>query len=238
MQNSPVCILLHAVKYGDKSIILKTLHKEGIRSYFVHNFLKKSKNKYPFLNWPLSVIEIEERISTKSKLPIAKNLSLAFIPKNISYDIMKQSVALFMADVLFHFVKEENDGIESIYTYVLTAIKALDKNEQLSGYFPVKFGYDMADILGYGIYLEKNNETFFNHRLLHFQHNETPECFNSTTSEIFKTLLSVPIENINEIRSDRAIARQLFQQMLQFFKNKIPESGHMKSPQILNAIYK
>ena len=125
-----------------------------------------------------------------------------------------------MADVLFHFVKEENDCIESVYSYVLKAIKALDENEQLSGYFPVKFGYDMANILGYGIYIGKSNERFFNQNLLHFQDNETPECFNSTTSEIFKNLLSIPIENINEIRSDRAIAKQLFQQMLQFFKNR------------------
>lgn len=237
MQYSPVCILLHAVKYGEKSMIIKTLHEEGLQSLFIYNYLRKGKNKYPFLRWPLAIVEIEINHSGKASLPVAKNLTLAYVPVNLSRDVMRQSVALFMADILYHFVKNENDQLENIYNYVIHAIKALDQNERLSTYFSIKFGYDIAELLGYGIHKGLDSQAFFNSKALQFQMDKDADCLGQNASEILKKILAVDIKQVHEIKTDNNIAKELFQTMIEFFKSRIPEAGLLKSPKILHDLF-
>lgn len=237
MQES-VSIVLHTVKYGDKNLIIKTLNRGGIKSYFLNNYLKKGKNIYPFLNLPLAIIELEESTNLKASLPFARNISLAYVPRMINRDIARQSIALFMADVLYNFIKEENDRIEDIFDYIIKAIISLDSSETLSSCFSIKFGYDIAGMLGYGIHTSKTNDLFFNTKTLHFQSTKSSYCLNEKESAVLKSILLTDIDKINEIKTEISVARKLFQQMLTFLKNKIPESGLLKSPQILHALYK
>ncbi|PLW92531.1 MAG: hypothetical protein C0592_10345 [Marinilabiliales bacterium] len=232
------CIILHTIKYGEKSLIIKALHKNGLKSYFLNNYTKKGKNIYPFLSWPLAIVELEEKIISKSSLPFARNLALAYVPRIISRDVMRQSVALFMADILYHFIREENDRIDSVFNYIVEAIKSLDTAENLSSCFSIKFGYDIADLIGYGINSGKKSESHFNTKELQFQSHKSPHCLSVAESETFKAILETDISLINRIKPEITVSKKLFQEMISFFKNKIPESGSLKSPQILHGLFK
>ena len=238
MLDSFECIVLHCTKYGEKSLIIKCLSETGIQSVFLPSYLRKGKNIFPFLFYPLVIIEVETKSINKTALPRISSVGLSYIPKNLYQNIAKQTITLFMADLLFHHIKEENDAVNDIYNYTLNALKLLDKASTLPSFFPIKFGFNIASILGYGISVGEEEDKFFDYKRGLFISQKFSHVLNEKQSNILKQILLTDTEYISKIPNKDGDGKIIFQSMLKFIRNKIPEGGLLKSPQILNAIFR
>ena len=97
-------IILHTTKSGDDAIVIHTLSKEyGRRGFLVRGAGRKSVTAHL---QPLSIIEAEIHESTKSRLFMARNLTSKHALNGIRTNLYKNSMTMFMSEVLYRTVKD------------------------------------------------------------------------------------------------------------------------------------
>lgn len=139
-------IVLHTTKSGDDSIVIHTLSKEyGRRGFLVRGVGKKSVTA---LLQPLSIIEAEIHESTKSKLYMAKSLTAKYALNGIRTDLYKNSMTMFMSEVLYRTVK---DGAmePGLFEWCEKNILLLDAIESDFSNFHIRWLLEFAVTLGF-----------------------------------------------------------------------------------------
>ena len=110
MTKNTELIILHTTKFGENSIVAHTLSKEyGRRSFLIRGVGKRAVMT---LMLPLTVLEAEVVETTKSTLFTARNLTAKYPLMGIRNNIYKNSMTLFMSEVLYRTLK---DGAKGAY---------------------------------------------------------------------------------------------------------------------------
>ena len=139
-------IVLHTTKFGENSIVLHTLSKEyGRRGFLVRGVGKKSMTS---LFLPLTVLEADITESSRSKLYTARNLSSKYPLNGIRGNMFKNSMTLFMSEVLYRAVKEGCNE-QGLYEWCEKSIQLLDSIESDFSNFHIRFLLELAIALGF-----------------------------------------------------------------------------------------
>ena len=139
-------IVLHTTKTGDNSIVVHTLSKEyGRRSFLIRGAGKKSTMA---MLLPLSIIEADVVETTKSTLFTARNLSSRYPLLGIRNNLYKNSMTLFLSEVLYRTV---NDGAneDGLYGWCVKNILLLDALDSDFSNFHIRFLLEFAVALGF-----------------------------------------------------------------------------------------
>ncbi len=139
-------IILHTTKFGENSIVIHTLSKEyGRRSFMVRGAGKKSVMT---LFQPLSVLEAEIHESSISKLYTAKHLTSKHSLLGIRNNIYKNSMTMFMSEVLYRAVKD-GAAEQGLFEWCEKDILLLDAIENDFSNFHIRFLLEFAIALGF-----------------------------------------------------------------------------------------
>lgn len=230
------CIVLHTVKYGDSGLIIKCLTEAGLRTFFVASYLKNNRNKYPFLSYPLSIAECEYSTGLSGKLPKIKSLSLDYVPRSGAFDFRRQAMATFMAECAMKYIREESMSAE-IFDFMEQCIRFINECEYLPATYPIQFGFELASMLGFGI----NRFDDYEQDLIFtldkgFVPGTTQAALNITDSGFLKEIVSSKLNTLSEIRIPSRSLKNIFQAMLLYFRYHFPETGTLKSPEILHLL--
>lgn len=127
---STEAIALSSQKYSESSIIFKALTKsDGIKSYLIRGIrAKKNKTLSPALFQPLTVLEIDANHKNKGGLETIKSAKISKPYKNIPYDIIKNSMTLFISELIVKCVKEEEKN-EELFDFIVSSFIWLDVSE-------------------------------------------------------------------------------------------------------------
>lgn len=137
-------IILHTTKFGEKSLVLHTLSKE----YGRRSFLLRSVGKTASLFQPLNILEGDIAESSKSKLYTIRNVSAKTALNGIRGNIYKNSISLFMSEVLYRAVKDgENES--GLFEWCERNIMLLDALEGNFNNFHLYFLMDLSIALGF-----------------------------------------------------------------------------------------
>lgn len=139
-------IILHSTKFGENSIVAHTLSKEyGRRSFLIRGAGKKSTMA---MLLPLSIIEADVVETTKSTLFTARNLSSRYPLLGIRNNLYKNSMTLFLSEVLYRTVKDgaNEDGL---YGWCVKNILLLDALDSDFSNFHIRFLLEFAVALGF-----------------------------------------------------------------------------------------
>ena len=146
MTTNTELIVLHTTKFGENSIVLHTLSKEyGRRGFLVRGVGKKSMTS---LFLPLTVLEADITESSRSKLYTARNLSSKYPLNGIRGNMFKNSMTLFMSEVLYLAVKEGCNE-QGLYEWCEKSIQLLDSIESDFSNFHIRFLLELAIALGF-----------------------------------------------------------------------------------------
>ena len=146
MTTNTELIVLHTTKFGENSIVLHTLSKEyGRRGFLVRGGGKKSMTS---LFLPLTVLEADITESSRSKLYTARNLSSKYPLNGIRGNMFKNSMTLFMSEVLYRAVKEGCNE-QGLYEWCEKSIQLLDSIESDFSNFHIRFLLELAIALGF-----------------------------------------------------------------------------------------
>ena len=139
-------IVLHTTKFGENSIVLHTLSKEyGRRGFLVRGVGKKSMTS---LFLPLTVLEADITESSRSKLFTARNLNAKYPLNGIRGNMFKNSMTLFMSEVLYRVVKEGGNE-QGLYEWCEKSIQLLDSIGSDFSNFHIRFLLELAIALGF-----------------------------------------------------------------------------------------
>ena len=138
-------IVLHTTKFGENSIVVHTLSKEyGRRSFLVRGAGKRLMSLF----LPLNILEAEVVESSKSTLYTARNLSARHPLMGIRGNVFKNTMTMFMSEVLYRVVK---DGVNEpgLYEWCEKNILLLDAVQADFSNFHLRFLLELAVALGF-----------------------------------------------------------------------------------------
>ena len=139
-------IVLHTTKFGENSIVVHTLSKEyGRRGFLVRGAGKKATMS---LFLPLTLLEADIVETTKSTLYTAKNLTARHPLLGIRNSVYKNSMTMFMSEVLYRVIKE-GAAEQGLYEWCERNILLLDAVQQDFSNFHLRFLLELTVALGF-----------------------------------------------------------------------------------------
>lgn len=150
MVHSVRIIILGVTKVGEKSLVLHTLSPQlGRRSFIVS--VSRSVGTALFL--PLNILDCEVMENTKSDLWRARNLVSVYPLQGIRGNMYKNTMTLFMSEVLFRTVNEGafEDGL---FEWCERSILTLDALQSDFSNYHLMFLLELCGALGFSPSLE------------------------------------------------------------------------------------
>ncbi len=145
MTKNTELIVLHTTKFGENSLVVHTLSKDyGRRSFLVRGAGKKAMSLY----LPLNILEADIIESSKSNLYAARNVVLRHPLLGIRNDVYKNSMTMFMSEVLYRVVKDGTNE-EGLYEWCEKTILLLDAIRSDFSNYHIRFLLELTIALGF-----------------------------------------------------------------------------------------
>ena len=139
-------IVLHTTKFGENSLVVHTLSREyGRRSFLVKGAGKKSTMS---LFLPLNMLEADIIETNKSTLFTARNLIARHPLLGIRSNMFKNSMTMFMSEVLYRVVKD-GASEQGLFEWCERNILMLDAIQTDFSNFHIRFLLELAVALGF-----------------------------------------------------------------------------------------
>ena len=138
-------IVLGTTKVGENALVVHTLSREWGRRGFLVRSARKTGTA---LFLPLSILEADVVENPKSDLWNLRGILLKDGLPGIRNDLRKNTMTLFLAEVLFRAIK---DGAveDGLYEWCVGSILTLNALESDYANFPLRFLLELAGALGF-----------------------------------------------------------------------------------------
>jgi DNA repair protein RecO (recombination protein O) len=236
-------IVLRTVKYGDTSIIT-TVYTElfGIQSYIVkgvRQHTKTSAGKAGFFQ-PAAMLDMEVYHNELKQLQFIKEYQWSYLYGEVLFDVVKNTVAMFLIELLQHSLKQPEANPELFYL-IEDSLKQLDKgNNILTANLPLYFTLHLGSELGFRIHGNYSKQTpvldlqegmFIGEKPLH------PYYLEGSMAKTTSDLLAIPFyHELEKFSLNRAFRRELVDAYLNYLALHIQDFGEMRSFAILKEI--
>jgi DNA repair protein RecO (recombination protein O) len=237
-------IVLRTVKYGETSIIT-TVYTElfGIQSYIVKSVRqssKKSSGKAIYFQ-PSAILEMVVYHNELRNLNFIKEYQWHFLYQHVLFDVVKNTVAMYIVEMLQHSLKQPEANTELFYM-VEDTLKQLDKGTSvLTANLPLYFSLHLAGELGFRIQGKYSDSTsYLDLQEGQFTEQKPPHPFfiekqmAQATSELLSVNFYNDLENLH-------FSRHLRQDLIKIYQNYIAlhvqDFGEIKSLPILYEIF-
>ncbi|HVM86540.1 MAG TPA: DNA repair protein RecO [Puia sp.] len=236
-------IVLRTVKYGETSLIAD-IYTElfGRQSYLINGVRSSSKKGMGLANLfqPAAILDLEVYHNELKSLQRIKEFKWGYLYKNIFFDVLKNSVALFMIELFQKCLKQPETNSE-LFSFAEDAFINLDESaDMVLANYALYFSLHLTSFFGLKIddnYSEKDNildlqEGFFvNERPLHGHYLE--EKLSLVTSQLLKTMQPGELREINLNREIRVVLLNAYKN---FFALHIQDFGIVKSLPVLQEL--
>jgi DNA repair protein RecO (recombination protein O) len=154
-------IVLRTIKYGETSIVVSIFTELfGIQTYLVNGVRTPGKSTKAHLFQPSSLLEMQVYHNELKNLQRIKEVKWSILYKNILSDVIKNSIALFMVELLQKTLKQPETN-ENLFHFCEDAFLHLDiARKEITANFSVYFSIRIAQITGFSLqnnYSEKKN---------------------------------------------------------------------------------
>lgn len=137
-------IVLHTTDFSEKSVVLHCLSEHyGRRSFLVRN-----ASRCTAFFQPLNVLDCVVAENPKSTLHTASDFASVFTLSGIRSSFGKNSISLFMAEVLYRGLHEDNTE-PGLFDWCVSEIQLLNELGADYANFHLRFLLDFASALGF-----------------------------------------------------------------------------------------
>jgi DNA repair protein RecO (recombination protein O) len=232
-------IVLRTIKYGETSVIAWIFTELfGIQSYMVNGVRTSGKTSKAHFFQPASILEMQVYHNDLKNLQRIKDLRWAHLYKNIFSDITKNSVALFMVELLQKNLKQPETN-EALFHFCEDAFLFLDiADAPIAANFPIYFAIHLAQILGIRLldnYSEENN--IFNLAEGSFSNEKSADQLSVETSfYISQFLKTIQPEDLRAIKMNRNTRISILKSLESYYSWHVSEFGTMKTLNVLSEV--
>lgn len=236
MVTTTKAIVLSSIKYADYDLIVKCYTELGIKSYIIKRIFKQKKGKLsPAYFQPLTQLEITANYNPNRTLHFIKEANINYSYTTISIDVVKQTIVIFLAEVLSSVLREEEIN-NDLYTYIETTLIWLDTHTKTAD-FHLLFLLNLTRYLGF--YPQKVNDSlYFDLEEGKFT-NKTVSKYYITGENLiyFKTLLGINFDVLNQVKFNKIIRQNILEILIQYFELHLPGFRKPKSLEVLKTVF-
>ena len=231
-------IVLSALKYSDSSLIVKCFTKEaGLKSYMLRGVLKAKKGKLKAAYFqPLTQLQLIANHSNRTTLNSIKEVQRFYPYETIHTSIIKQSIVLFLSEVLSGIIKEEETNVQ-LYDFLETAFIWLDTHDSISN-FHLLFLLELSKFLGFypgGIYDEAKAFNLVEGRFTVMSHETLTVSGENFRS--FKKLLGMNFDRIHDVAFSKSERQTILKIIIRYFELHLDGFKEPNSLRVLETVF-
>ncbi len=234
-------IFLHGIKYSETSLIT-TIYTEayGRQSFLINGVRSKNSSVKAAVFQPLYLLDLEIYYKTGREIHRLKNARIASPYTSIPFDIRKSSQAIFLSEILYKCLREEEANKE-LFDFIFHALTFLDLSDSGIGNFHIWFLFKLTQFLG--IYPSQDNSKisnffdlqsalFVSHEPLHSQFTD------KQSTVLFSRLFDVESASLEELNYTHNERKIVLEKLLEFYKIHFDGLGEIKSLTVLKEVLK
>lgn len=232
-------IVLHTINYAETSVVAKVYTElYGLQSYLINGVRnKKAKFKANLLQ-PLSLLDMIVYHKERNGLQRVSELR-PIVPLNtIPYDITKSSIALFLNEILYKAIREEEVNL-NLFDFIFNSTCILDLQTKDLKNFHLLFMMQLSKYLGFfplGKYTDST--PYFNLKEGLFQALKPHHSFylDAPLSQFIYTLMLGSYQTLNEIALSKTQRKELLQKIIHYFELHLTGFSDIKSHLVLEEV--
>ncbi len=234
-------IVLRAIKYGETSLIVSVFTELfGMQSYLVQGARTSGKTAKAHFFQPSALLEMQVYHNELKNLQRVKDVKWSVVYKNVLSEVMKNTVALFMVELLHKCLKQPEANTD-LFHFCEDAFIELDAaNEQISANFPIYFSLQLAGFFGIRLqdnYSEARNVFNLEEGRFSGMESATLTHLSPEISYLISQFLkAVHPKDLTEIKLNRITRRSILKSMESYYAWHVPEFGTMKTLPVLFEI--
>lgn len=235
-------IVLRTIKYGETSLVVTMLTELfGVQTYMV-NGVRSSKQKTSKANYflPGSILDLLVYHHEQKNMQRIREFSWAVIYQNVLSDVIKNSIALYMMELLFKCLKQPEQNTDLFY-FCEDALQQLDKADKtVTANFALYFALHLTQFFGFRMnddYSDEENILDLQEGNFESHLPNHPHFIDGENAYITSQLLKVmqPSE-LEDIKLHHEIRRKLLLQYHDYYALHIPDFGEMKTLTVLHEV--
>ncbi len=233
-------IVLHFIKYGESSVITTIFTREfGRQSYIVNaSRSRKSKNKAGLLQ-PCFLVDIEAYQKKTRDIQRIKTLKINRVYQNIPFDITKSTQAIFLAEILYKTIHEQ-ESYPELFDFIKNALQYFDLMEDGWSNFHLFFLLRLSEYMGFMPDTTKVGiEGWFDMRKGAIVPFEPPHPMyaNKEITQYLIQLSQLKINELNQLKISRSMRDSLLSTLLNYYQLHFEDLGEIKSIKVLKEIF-
>ncbi len=232
-------IVLRTSEYSENSLIAKVYtEKQGLCSFLL-NAARGARAKFrPALLQPLSPVEMVIYYKETRGMQRVSEMKACLPLTSIPFDINKISMALFLSEVLYKSVREEEEN-RTLFNFIYNSICILDSAGERYLNFHLAFLAQLTRYLGFYPADEYSElRTFFNIPEGRFQREQPvhPHFLAPPLSELWSTLMKTSYENSGSLNLQTSERRRLLSALLSYYGFHVSGFGNVRSHEVLEQV--
>lgn len=235
-------IVLRSIKYGETSLVV-TIFTEifGIQTYMVNGVRtsKKSSSKANHFQ-PTAILDLVVYHSENKSMQRIKEFSWAVLYADLLSDVIKNSVASYMAELIHKCLKQPETNAD-LFIFCEESFIELDKAGKIvTANFPLFFTVHLAHFFGFRMtdnfnsinpILDLREGNFTDQQPVH------PHFIEGKDAELTAQLLKVmQPDELEDFKLNQEIRRILLIRYLEYYALHIPDFGQMKTLLVLHEV--
>lgn len=233
-------IVLHTLKYGDKSLIVHLLTDVGGRqSYMVPGIRStQGRGSKAGLFQPIFTVEFEGLQSPKMQMHRFKEVQSGQLLRTIPFDPRKSTIALFMAEVLYRLIKESEPN-PTLFDFVWSSVGALDELEEGTSNFHLWFLTKLSALLGFFPAGDYQTGDLFDIREGAYTSVCPPhtQYLNAEVARFLRDFTECDVRHLAEIGMNRHQRSALLQGLLSYYAYHLDAIESVRSIEILREVF-
>ncbi len=214
-------IVLHHLNYRESSIIACIYTASHGRQSYIINSVRKSRSKIRMnLFQPLTRLDMDTYYNPGSRLQRLKEIRPAEMLRSIPFDMVKSTIALFLAEILYKTLREEERN-PVLFEFLDSSVQVLDMTDEGIVNFHLVFLLHLSRHLG----IYPDEET-----LVHAT--DHPEL-----KETIKYLQAQSYNNLGLIRLNQSLRREILDWLVSYYYFQLDGMGKINSLSVLKEIF-
>ncbi len=233
-------IVLHTTRYGESSLIVHCYTEQsGRQSYMVKGVRKSRKQNRSNLFQPLFILDFEVYHKEGREIQMVREVSRATPLNSIPYDITKSTQAIFIAEVLYRVLKEEEQN-PMLSHFLISTIRYLDALQKPSPDFHIIFMFQLTRYLGF--YPQNNfgeTDRYFDLASGSFRSGMShPDIqLDETESKRWSLYMSRNYQNPEDTGLNSRQRKNVLEGLIRFYKMHVDGMGEIRSLEVLHSFF-
>jgi DNA repair protein RecO (recombination protein O) len=230
-------IVINTIKYGDTSLIATCYtEKAGIKTYILKGVLSSKKGKLkPAYFQPLNQLTLTANHNNKGSLNTIRDIEVTNFYAAIYSDIKKQSIALFLAEILYYSIKEEEQN-QSLFSYLETSFLWLDTHDTISN-FHLLFLLNLTKYLGFYPETNQFNNLYFDLAEGNFTDYRNVNTVQGENLVQFKKLFGINFDALHKVDFTALNRQSILSILIQYFELHLAGFKKPKSLAVLKSVF-